>query len=326
MGTIRKRGQTWRAEVRLRGAASSRTFSTRAAADAWVREQEREIRDGVFAEQKRTVAHALARYRTEVTPKKRGSRWEDYRLQLIAREAWTDRRLVDLRPSDIAEWRDRRLELVSSATVRRDMNLLAAVFGKARREWGWLARNPMEGVDKPADSKPRVRRVSWREAKRILRALGFPPGPGHITSSQEVGIAFLVALRTGMRAGEILGLKRSDVDAQRRVCRLQETKNGDDRYVPLSRHALRALGPILGRRGALFTITPAVRDALFRRAVQSAGIDGLRFHDTRREALSRLAKKFDVLELAKISGHRDPRILLSTYYSVSAAELARRLG
>lgn len=325
MGTVRKRGETWRAEVRLQGHSDSRTFSTRAAADAWVREREREIRDGLYAPVRHTVAQALDRYREEVTPGKRGRRWEEYRLQALAREPWAAKRIADLRAADLAGWRDRRLELVSSATVRRDMVLLSAVFTRARLEWGWIARSPLDGVEQPPNTRPRRRRVSWREARRILRALGWRPGQ-HERASDEVAIAFLVALRTAMRVGEVLSLTRDAVDAERRVARLTKTKNGDDRDVPLSRHALRALRPLLARRGALFTVSPATRDALFRRAARAAGAEDLHFHDSRREALSRLAKKFDVLELAKISGHRDPRILLSTYYSVSAAELAKRLG
>lgn len=56
------------------------------------------------------------------------------------------------------------------------------------------------------------------------------------------------------------------------------------------------------------------------------GLDDIHFHDTRREALSRLAKKLDVLTLAKLSGHRDTRILLNVYYQVKADDVADMLG
>ena len=59
-----------------------------------------------------------------------------------------------------------------------------------------------------------------------------------------------------------------------------------------------------------------------------AGLDeaDLHFHDSRREALSRLAKKVDVMTLAKISGHRDIKILLNTYYAPSVEDVVGVFG
>ena len=72
-------------------------------------------------------------------------------------------------------------------------------------------------------------------------------------------------------------------------------------------------------------VDPGTRDALFRRAKQAAGIADLHWHDLRHEAATRLARKLDVLDLARMTGHRDPKSLL-TYYNPTAAEIAKRLG
>jgi integrase len=168
--------------------------------------------------------------------------------------------------------------MLAPATVRREMGLLSAVLTVARREWGWLHRDVMADVRKPPTTRPRTRRISWREVRRILRALGYTPGKVE-TRSDEVAVAFLVALRTAMRSGEILSMERSAVRG--RVAYLELTKNGDDRAVPLSRHAMRALAPLMSRRGRLFAVSDGTRDALFRRAVDAAGIEGLHFHDTK---------------------------------------------
>jgi integrase len=66
-------------------------------------------------------------------------------------------------------------------------------------------------------------------------------------------------------------------------------------------------------------------DALFRKARDRAGIHGLHFHDSRAEALTRLARKVDVLTLAKISGHRDINLLSRVYYRETAEQIAPRL-
>jgi len=66
------------------------------------------------------------------------------------------------------------------------------------------------------------------------------------------------------------------------------------------------------------------RDALFRKAVGRAGIQDLHFHDSRHEAITRLSKKMDVLDLARTVGTRDLKTLM-TYYERSAADLAKQL-
>jgi integrase len=83
---------------------------------------------------------------------------------------------------------------------------------------------------------------------------------------------------------------------------------------------------LLPREAAtVFDVEPGTRDALFRKARDRAQIEDLHFHDSRAEAIWRLSKKLDVLELARIIGHRDVRSLM-IYYQTTADELADRLG
>ena len=148
-----------------------------------------------------------------------------------------------------------------------------------------------------------------------------------VTVSARVGFAYLFALETAMRAGEIVGLLWSDIKGN--LAHLRKTKNGDSRDVPLSKEALRlvSLLPRLSDDDAsVFQLGSAQLDALFRKAKAKAVIDDLHFHDTRREALSRLSKKVEVLTLAKISGHRDLSILLNTYYKTDMGAVADTLG
>jgi integrase len=107
-----------------------------------------------------------------------------------------------------------------------------------------------------------------------------------------------------------------------RVAHLPKTKNGYARNVPLSSRAIEILAQLPDGESTLFNVAGASLDALFRKAKARAIIEDLHFHDTRREALSRLAKKVDVLTLAKISGHRDLRILSNVYYQTDMGEVA----
>ena len=94
--------------------------------------------------------------------------------------------------------------------------------------------------------------------------------------------------------------------------------------MPLTRHAVRLLRPVADR-DRCFSLSSATLDALFRKARDRLLIEDLHFHDSRAEALTRLARKVDVLTLARISGHKDLRILQNAYYRETAAEIAARL-
>ncbi|WP_280529816.1 tyrosine-type recombinase/integrase [Kingella potus] len=90
-----------------------------------------------------------------------------------------------------------------------------------------------------------------------------------------------------------------------------------------SRRALSILEQLRGIDDTrVFALDTGTLDVVFRRARDSCGIADLHFHDSRREALTRMAKKVPVETLAKISGHRDLRILLNVYYNPDMAEVA----
>lgn len=319
MASIRKRGPKWRAEVYRDGKRESGTFLTKAQAVAWAYQREAELVGAQLPDH--TVKDALRRYARDVCPKHKGERWEVMRLRLIERDPLAAVRLPALRPSDIAQWRDRRLQRVSGASVRREMNLMQGVFKTARQEWHWLASDPLEGVTRPPNPASRKRRVSQNEIDRVTLALGYNGGePDNI--SARVALAFLFAVETAMRSGEILGLQWADV-GEKSVA-LPVTKNGDARRVPLSPRAREILA-LLPRTDPVFGLQSAQRDALFRKARDRAQIPNLHFHDSRAEAIWRLSKKLDVLELARVIGHRDLKSL-QYYYNADADELADRLG
>lgn len=273
----------------------------------------------------RTTRQALEQYANVESPKHRGERWERVRLTKLARDLPFSGRLVsEVRKDDIAGWRDSMLGKLAPASARREYGLLRAVFAVAVREWGWLARSPFEGVSPPAEGKPRTRRVADPELDRLLLALNYERGRRPETASQFVAAAALLALQTAMRQGEMLSLTREQIDAPARFVRLDETKNGDSRRVPLSRDAL-AILELLPAEGRILPVAAGTFDTLFRRARKNAGLLDLHFHDLRREAITRLARKLDVLTLAKMTGHRDVKVLLRTYYAPDMADVAARL-
>jgi integrase len=148
-----------------------------------------------------------------------------------------------------------------------------------------------------------------------------------VRQQQRVAVAFLFAIETAMRAGEICGLMQKNINLSDRTAKILQTKNGHPRTVPLSSEAIRLikrLEPWPGDR-PIFIVSSGVLSTMFKKAVKLTGIENLTFHDTRHEATTRLAEIFDVLELARVTGHRDIKQLM-TYYNKPASALALKLS
>ncbi len=326
MAVIEQRGKGWRARVRSKGEDRTATFRTKAQAQAWVLQVENEIattRAGKALD--KTFGEAIERYITEVLPGKRGERSERLRLQCFQRsDPMAKVRLPFLGAEHVSDWRDRRLKQVTAASVLREWNALSAVCTRSVKEWRWMPTNPFTGVKRPATPAPRTRVYTDDEIERVLLACGYPD-----TSTQQgrVGACVLFALETAMRASEIVELTWDRVFLDRRIVHLPLTKNGSARDVPLSRKAMDLLESL--RELELDTVfgvrNAAILDALWRKARDRAMLDDAHFHDLRATALTRMAQKVGVMDLAKISGHRDLRILQNTYYRVDPSTLASKL-
>jgi integrase len=331
MASIRKTATGWRAEIYVKGERDSGSFTTKA--QAWGAQRETELRrqkeTGVVAG--KTLKDAFDRYEKEVSRSKRGHRWESLRMSAMAEfnidgTKLGDVKLAELTPAVIGRWRDDRLKEVAASTINHDLNLLWHVLSTARQEWGWIAESPTKGVRRPKNPVSRDRRPSDDEIERLCFTLGFDEGLATI-KNQCVAVAFLFAIETAMRAGEICGLTTEMVDGRVAHLPASMTKNGTKRDVPLSIRAVELLSflpKVEKKRHPLFDLTSASLDALFRKAKERCAIEDLTFHDSRHEAITRLAKKLNVLELVRMVGHRDLE-MLQIYYNETAAEIAEKL-
>lgn len=321
MATFRKLPSgRWQAQIARNGIRKSASFATKREAQDWAGRQEYLATNAEPPQTKLTLKDAFDRYAREESPKRRGERWEVVRLGRLSSDEIAGKKLADLEPADFADWRDRRSKEVAPGTVRREMTLISSVLTTARREWGLISHNPISDIRKPAAPPPRDRRVSEDEIEKLIAA-----GGTDLTKATARAVhAFRFAIETAMRAGEIVGLTDETVNRGTRVATLPKTKNGTSRKVPLSTAALDLLSELPDADGPLFDLTSQQIDALFRKARDGAGIEDLRFHDSRHEAITRLAKKMDVLSLARTVGHKDLKMLM-IYYNETAEELARRL-
>lgn len=316
MATIYKTDKGWRVQICVKGRRASKVLPTKGQARAWAAEKELELAGGRTIEaSNRTVEDLFSRYYEEVSPRKKSYKWEAIVFTALRRSPLAKVFLDDLNSTHIAAWRDERLKTLSTSSVNRYLNLLSAVFTQAVKEWKWLRSNPATDIRRLKAPKPRDRRISDTEVALILTELGYE---GRVDSKRTlVAVMFLFALETGMRLGEICALQDGDYFDDYVVIR--DSKNGDKRYIPLSRRARELAVQLKGR-----STTPERATDVFLRATRRAKIEDLRFHDSRHEACTRLARKLDVLDLARMIGHRDLKSLM-IYYNATPSELASRL-
>jgi integrase len=258
----------------------------------------------------------------------KGHRWNEIRLEKIKRDfpLLCSKPIDEIEPLDIIQWRDQRLKQVSPASVHRESNLISSVFTYAVQELRLIKHNPVRDVKKPRKSKPRDRRISAEEIDIICQACSYKKGTTPVTKTQMVAWCFLFAIETAMRAGEITGLMWEHVYADH--VHLPDTKNDSSRNVPLSDAALALIELMRGIDDERVVIidSPSL-SSLFREKRDSTSLkdSDLRFHDTRHEACTRLAQILPIQDLAKVSGHRDLKVLLNTYYNITASEIATKI-
>tara|TARA_R110000787_G_scaffold44020_1_gene107791 strand:- start:8455 stop:9225 length:771 start_codon:yes stop_codon:yes gene_type:complete len=220
-------------------------------------------------------------------------------------------RLITLSSSDIASYRDERLKTVSNETVRKELLFLRRLIDMALIDWGFNLPlgNPLNHLRLPKPGKARNRRL--QEEEYVL------------FSDSKIGDYCILACETGMRRGEIANIRREDISTSCEgytLLEIPETKTGTPRVIPLTKTALNALESVLGRQLKSDSISQT-----FSRVCQRHGIHGLRFHDLRHEATSRLFEQgLTIAEVASITGHADLKMLYR-YTHITPSHLASRL-
>ncbi|QAU35140.1 site-specific integrase [Janthinobacterium sp. 17J80-10] len=341
MATITKTPSgTWKAVIRRSGWPSAiKTFRTKRDAEDWARGTEDEMVRGVYIQrgpsEKTTIKEALERYQREIVPTKKEStqRREGARMRELT-SYFGKYSLAAITPDLIAKFRDFRLaQGKANNTVRLELALLGHLFTVAIKEWHvGLIYNPVANVRKPSPGAGRNRRLTSAEQKKLLEAIDQHNNP-------MLGWIVRLAIETGMRQSEILGLRRSQIDIGRRIVRLVDTKNDSARTVPLTKAATEVLQQALDN-----PIRPIDTNLIFfgepgktgeRRAYQFTkvwnrikkrlGLADLHFHDLRHEAVSRLVEGgLSDQEVASISGHKSMQ-MLRRYTHLRAEDLVSRL-
>lgn len=324
MATIQERidkdGKTkYRALVRMKGyPPQSATFARKTDAKRWAADVESAIREGrhfkTVEAKKHTLGDLIDRYTEETLPYKTAITADRQRPQLI----WWKQQigytlLSDLSPALITQKRTKLLKTPvgkgkqrSPASANRYMSVLSHALNVAVREWEWLEDSPMRKISKLKEDNAIVRFLDDDERRRLLEACKDSALPVLYT-------IVVLAISTGARKMEIMGLRWKEVDLEKGVIRLIKTKNKEARVLPLKGHAADLVKELSKVRrldtDLLFPggnpQTPIEISKPWYAAMKAAEIENFRFHDLRHTAASYLAMNGATLaEIADILGHK----------------------
>lgn len=321
MATIRKRETStgkvrYQAIVRLHEGHDSKAFSNKTSAKKWAQRVENEIRQGTYSKQqeasKHTVKELIERYEADHAFQQKKDRRNQERQLKFWKDRIGDKKLIDVSRALIIEVRDElaaettnRGGLRAPATVNRMLASISHAFSKAH-EWEWAEQNPVKGVSRMTEPQGRDRYLKDEERQALLDACK--------ALDSTLYLIVVIALSTGARRGEIVGLEWSDIHWKQGFATLCDTKNSETRAMPLVGLAMELLKEHRENRQLTDKLVfphPGDRtrpwnfEALWRKAKKAAEVEDFRFHDLRHSAASYLAMGgASLAEIAEILGHK----------------------
>jgi len=314
----RKHGQVYRAEVRIAGHKPlSRTFDKESEACRWAEDVEETLRSGGFvgdaAPDDLTIKDALHRYLDEVSAQKAPLTLDrDHRSAAPVIEHFSSQTLRSVTPPMVTQYKNLRINMVSASTLRKELSILSHLYTIAITEWAYDVANPVKGVRRPKLTPGRLRMLEENEILRLLDACKKSRNPKlyHYVALQ---------LQTGMRPSEGAGLRWNQVDLDKRMIDLTETKT-EPRRVPLTVQAVEVLADIMpagdcsaddyvflpGKISNMVRMRPSIHfRSAFEHALGVANIKDFTMHDMRHTAASwMIMSGVDLRTLAEILGHK----------------------
>lgn len=330
----RKRGESYRIELMFNGKRISATRDTEKECEQWAMLKILELKTEQNKNQSEVKQHypfsaLMHKYYEEIGRHKKSSRTIRISIKqfLDTYPVISEMSVHDITPQILTKWRNSRLKQVSTGTLLRDVSLFSAIFTYAQKELFLIETNPFFLMSKPPQPKPRNRRISDYEIDLILKAHNYERGQTPKTTEQLIAWAFLFAIETTMRQGEILSIEWTHIFED--YIHLPDTKNGDSRDVPLLESAKELL-KLIPKNGShkLVDVKNGTFQNMFGNRIRKLKLHDLHFHDTRHEGITRLVKlrKVPIEILMKITGHKTAGILINTYYNPTASEISKMLN
>ncbi len=309
MASIRKLRDKWQVQIRIKGVSPvTRSFNRKSEASLWAVETEAQIRGNHLIDNE-SIASNQIKFSAVVELYREHQKLKSVldgsllsRLKLL-RASLGDFNVNSIRGSDLARYRNQRLLSVSEVTVRHELGLINRMLKFASSELDVFFPNGIPSVESPRLPRGRSRRMDFSEETKILQS---------VQSDPELETFILLAIETGARRSELVKVDQSGFDENAGTFTFRNTKNGKDRTVPLSNKAMEIVrrAEFSNYAGRLFGSSAEALSHRFSRLCKRVGVKGLRLHDLRHEAISRMFENgLSAVEVAEISGHSNPAIL-----------------
>ena len=263
------------------------------------------------------TADLLARYKRHQKTRLRPTTFERLDGILETLKASLPERARDISRKTVADYISTRSETVAPGTIQKEVTVLKHAL-RLGVEWELLNSNPAQGAKLPKLPEGRTRYLSPSELKAVLES-----------APEWMRAPIALAAFTGMRRGELLGLRWTDVDLAGRRVYLRETKNGSLRVLALNELAFRVLASLApGAPGdvVLAGVDPQKLSVYTRRLFAGLGIGDASFHSLRHTAASWLVMQgVDLYAVGQLLGHRTPR-MTQRYAHLSPQYMAGAVG
>jgi integrase len=325
MAHIRKRNGKWIAEIRKKDFKKiQKTFLRKSNATNWAKEIEYLMDKNQYQDygdsSRFTLGDLIRKYRDEIAINKKGFREETYKLNLILRYKIVKCRLLELKTNHIYDFKKEIMQNRKASTVNKYLHYIYTIWETAKYEWGMTlpARNPVSLV-KREKVKTRIDRILTPQEYQSL-----------INASKKSNLPYLAdiiefAYITAMRFGEITKLEIIDIDFENKLAKLRDTKNGEDRVVPLNDRAVE-ICLRFRFRNKLFDIKRDRFRHYFEQACRKAEVKNFRFHDLRACAITNLfLRGWTIAEVSVVSGHKT-WAELKRYTRIKPLQLVEKLN
>ena len=332
---IRKRNGRYTVQVRRLGFKSiTKTFAQKSDAHKWGRQVEVQLEQKRYKDisnaSKTTLRSVLERHLTERMKLVRAPKKERARFNTICKSKIVEKFLSELMPGNFAEYRDKRIEeSAAPATVIRELSFMSVAISKAIKIYNcWIPEHPIQNSIRPKEAAPRNRRLENGEYDRLKEyCKGAPkfkkPSPYWCDT-----IDFTI--ESALRLNELLSLCWKNISMVNKTMKIEarHTKTNTERIVPLTPKAILVLQRIpRSIDGRVFPMSINNFNRGWRAICKNASITGLRWHDLRREACSRLLESgLSISEVQLFTGHKTVSLMLKTYSAHNPIKIAKKLN
>ena len=335
MATIRKqKSGKWRAEIRQQNNRYlSKTFFNKGSASQWAKETERKLEKESYEDFRDTarlsLGHLIIRYRDEITPNKKSTQNETYKLNFLFRQPIAKTKILKLTPSKVNEFKKNVSIGRKPATINKYLHYIYTIWETARLNWGITLppNNPTALVKREKVMTKIDRILTEEEYQNLLKAC-------ESSNYKQLRDIVEFAYITAMRFGEITKLQVKDIDFDNSTAKLIDQKNGETSLVPIPQRALDICNKWkfkdkivkLESKQVLF---PTYRDKFrhyFEQACIKSSVHNFRFHDLRACCITNLFKRgWSISQVAVVSRHKSWSEL-KKYTRIKAVDLVSKIN